>query len=347
MRKQSMLKWWYVQCCRRRLIHMCVQSTMGWKKLRRRFIKFFFFCFIQFKSIVLKIIFFFFLVWKNPCTPTVLRNVEVLQHKNPWDKHSYLICVDVLKYHSMPCSVGTYFNENLNHCVPDGYDPPVCPSRYCENDGECLVDENNLLKCVCKKGFSGDRCEVNIDECLLEGNSACTGGTCVDQINGFYCRCPNGVGLNCRETIQDPCTAEHIALDKNFFELPTPQRNVYLQCTGENTFTVSKCADKLFWHPEERTCTIERPPLRSGVCLTYPCKNGGECREGGPSGFQCVCKDGYTGVTCEQMIDYCLSNPCQNGGRCLSYAGGYTCVCSDKVIDECCCNGNFKNIRKK
>ena len=61
----------------------------------------------------------------------------MLQFKDPWDRNSYLICTDISIYHNMPCSVGTYFNEKLRHCVPEGYDPPSCPDQHCKNDADC------------------------------------------------------------------------------------------------------------------------------------------------------------------------------------------------------------------
>jgi hypothetical protein len=280
-------------------------------------------------------------VWQNPCTEEVLRRSEVTQFPNPWNRRGFLICIDVNIYHEMACSVGTYFNPNLHHCVPEGYEPPVCTANYCFNDGECLLDQYNVLKCLCKKGFNGDRCENNINECEIEGgNQACQGGTCVDQVNGFYCQCANGqIGVNCQSTIANPCTEATYEAGNNFYEVPSSKQNVYLQCTGENRFTVSRCAENLYWHSEERTCTVEKPPVKYGSCLSYPCKNAGECQEDGAYGFRCVCKTGYTGKTCEHMIDYCESGPCQNGGKCLPYAGGYTCLCEDKVVDDCCCHG--------
>ena len=256
----------------------------------------------------------------------------------------------------MPCSVGTHFNQNLNHCVPLGFDISSCPLDYCANGAECIVDGYSALKCVCKKGFTGDRCEENIDECQLGGNQACAGGQCYDQINGYYCQCSNGIGLNCAQTIANPCTAQNIQSGFNYFEVPSNEQNTYLHCTGELTFAVIKCANNLFWHQEEKTCTIERPALRSGACSNSPCRNGGSCQEidslslssgygGGALGqsasVSCLCKNGYTGQFCEEIIDLCLSDPCKNGGRCLSYAGGYTCVCPDKIIDDCCCNGKL------
>jgi len=238
----------------------------------------------------------------------------------------------------MPCSVGTHFNQNLNHCVPLGFDISSCPLDYCANGAECIVDGYSALKCVCKKGFTGDRCEENIDECQLGGNQACAGGQCYDQINGYYCQCSNGIGLNCAQTIANPCTAQNIQSGFNYFEVPSNEQNTYLHCTGELTFAVIKCANNLFWHQEEKTCTIERPALRSGACSNSPCRIHTHLQSASVS---CLCKNGYTGQFCEEIIDLCLSDPCKNGGRCLSYAGGYTCVCPDKIIDDCCCNGEL------
>lgn len=150
--------------------------------------------------------------------------------------------------------------------------------------------------------------------------------------------CPSGVGLDCRNTIDNPCTAENIEMDLVYWTLPGSDTN-YLHCTSEGLWSVHKCADGLFWNQEERTCTVNRPLPITGVCQTYPCKNAAHCLDLGSNNFKCVCKEGYTGDFCEDLIDSCSSNPCMNGGRCLSYPGGYTCVCPDKIIDECCCNG--------
>jgi len=90
-------------------------------------------------------------IWENPCTEEVLRSNQILQFKDAWDRNSYLICTDLNIYHTMPCSTGTYFNEKLRHCVPEGYDPPSCPDQHCKNDADCIIDEGNNLRCVCKK----------------------------------------------------------------------------------------------------------------------------------------------------------------------------------------------------
>lgn len=279
------------------------------------------------------------MVWKNPCTEESLKNTEITQFKDPWNERNYIICTDISIYHSMPCTTGTHFNELYGHCVRVGYEPVVCPRNYCKNDAECLIDEDEKFQCVCKPGFTGEFCEKNINECAVGGgNEACAGGKCVDQFNGFFCECSNGIGLNCVQTIPNPCTLEAISSGREFFEIPTNEGNTYLQCTSESNFVVSKCSESLYWHQEMKACVLEKPMAKIGACLNYPCENGGECQANGTD-FTCLCREGFTGKVCETMVNSCESNPCQNGGKCLPFAGGYTCSCPDKIIDECCCHG--------
>lgn len=280
-------------------------------------------------------------VWQNPCTEENLRASLVLQYPDPWNPNNYILCTDINIYNTLSCGAGTVFNELYGHCMHKGGRALICPLNYCKNDAECTVEGNDQFTCTCKLGFTGERCEENINECLSAGgNEACAGGLCVDQLDGFYCKCPGGrVGLNCQETIMNPCTISSIEAGRDFFVMPEETGRTFLQCTSENNFVFSRCGEGLFWHQEHKSCSHERPMLKSGKCLEYPCNNGGECKNLNDTEFECTCKLGFTGEFCETMIDSCASNPCQNGGRCLSFAGGYTCACPDKIIDECCCHG--------
>ena len=139
--------------------------------------------------------------------------------------------------------------------------------------------------------------------------------------------------------IKNPCTLDNFAKDSYFFEIPSVNGDVWLQCIGEMQFVVSRCAEHLFWNSELQTCTIEKPVAKSGVCRNLPCKNGGDCQDLGNSQFQCLCRDGFSGDLCENTVDQCVTNPCANGGRCLSWPGGFTCVCQNKIIDETCTSG--------
>ena len=45
-------------------------------------------------------------------------------------------------------------------------------------------------------GFDGDRCEINIDECLT--NTCPPGSTCIDGVHSFTCKCePGKIGAEC------------------------------------------------------------------------------------------------------------------------------------------------------
>ena len=45
--------------------------------------------------------------------------------------------------------------------------------------------------------------------------------------------------------------------------------------------------------------------------------------------FECECRDGYEGDSCESNIDDCVEHQCGNGGECLDDVAGYSCQCPD------------------
>uniref|UniRef100_A0A8D3CGA7 Versican core protein n=1 Tax=Scophthalmus maximus TaxID=52904 RepID=A0A8D3CGA7_SCOMX len=72
-----------------------------------------------------------------------------------------------------------------------------CTGDICLNGGSCLKI-GSLYTCSCAPGYSGDRCEKDIDEC--QSNPCRNGGTCVDGLASFTCVClPSYSGLHCEE----------------------------------------------------------------------------------------------------------------------------------------------------
>ncbi|KAH7986401.1 hypothetical protein HPB52_024993 [Rhipicephalus sanguineus] len=62
-------------------------------------------------------------------------------------------------------------------------------------------------------------------------------------------------------------------------------------------------------------------------CEKNPCQNHGICRERGPKAddFECFCKAGYSGRTCENQDDFCQKiNPCHNNAECVGLANSYS-----------------------
>ncbi len=62
-------------------------------------------------------------------------------------------------------------------------------------DGLCVV-LGGVRMCSCRAGFTGQRCEININDCA--NNPCANGGTCYDRINDYVCSCTPGYeGRNC------------------------------------------------------------------------------------------------------------------------------------------------------
>lgn len=89
------------------------------------------------------------------------------------------------------------------HCELE-YD--VCLAmKPCYNNGTCHTNPNNKYEyqCKCLKGFLGDHCEINKDDCI--DNKCPSTMICVDLVNNYACRCPPGLtGDNCSLDL-DPC----------------------------------------------------------------------------------------------------------------------------------------------
>jgi len=77
----------------------------------------------------------------------------------------------------------------------------VCTESSCLHGGLC-VPLGHGVQCFCPAGFSGKRCEVDIDECASQ--PCFNGGSCIDLPQGYRCQCKNGFsGINCQEEKSD------------------------------------------------------------------------------------------------------------------------------------------------
>uniref|UniRef100_A0A672G1S5 Versican a n=1 Tax=Salarias fasciatus TaxID=181472 RepID=A0A672G1S5_SALFA len=72
-----------------------------------------------------------------------------------------------------------------------------CTENICQNGGSCYKS-GSVYSCNCAPGYTGHRCETDIDEC--QSNPCRNGGTCVDGLASFKCVClPSYSGLYCEE----------------------------------------------------------------------------------------------------------------------------------------------------
>lgn len=96
-------------------------------------------------------------------------------------------------------------------------------------------------------------------------------------------------------------------------------------------------------------CPALAPPT---PCSSYPCLNGGTCRDqpdlldvdgDGSEGYACTCHVRFGGRRCELDAEPCASQPCLHGGSCAPdpVAGGYRCACAVGLAGERCERGRW------
>ncbi|CAG5861826.1 unnamed protein product [Menidia menidia] len=218
----------------------------------------------------------------------------------------------------------------------------VCPHlRPCLNGGQCIDDcitGNPSFTCSCLAGFTGRRCQIDVDECA--SNPCQNEGTCKDQINSFTCECrPGYTGIHCETDIDEcedrPClnNASCVQGTGSFTCVCVPGYTGVLcetdinECESQPCLNGGKCIDLV----ANFTCVC--PASFTGTlceraeCL---CQNGGVCGING----SCECPSGYTGIHCQLEVTQtpCSNNrPCPDGSPCLEYGGTYLCTCQTGI----------------
>ncbi|XP_076009719.1 sushi, nidogen and EGF-like domain-containing protein 1 [Genypterus blacodes] len=237
----------------------------------------------------------------------------------------------------------------------------VCPHlRPCLNGGQCIDDcitGNPSFTCSCLAGFTGRRCQINVNECA---SLPCqNGGTCTDQINSFTCQCPPGyTGTQCETDIDEckdgPCLNNGLCVQgvDSFTCVCEPGYTGVLcetdinECESQPCLNGGSCVDQVTNFtcicPATFTGTLCETELmefqlnsteaenQTEECL---CQNGGVCVD---SNGTCECPTGYTGLYCQFEVTQtpCSnSRPCPDGGPCLEYGGTYLCTCQSSAAE--------------
>eukprot|EP01052_Picozoa_sp_SAG31_P001136 SAG31_NODE_37_length_31616_cov_38.688359_10_plen_1872_part_00 len=237
--------------------------------------------------------------------------------------------------HTCSCLIGwTNLNSTLSHTcidVDECESAPCMHQSVCEESG-CVSGHVcapsialSSFSCRCLPGYAGDRCEIDVDECV--SNPCMNGGECVESATGnqsnpdeYSCNCLGGFSGNQCDVDNDecesnPCTNGGSCSDSNdevhvVAAVLAIHRYGY-HCACIDGFSSTNCDDNV------------------DDCSSNPCLNDGICADL-IDDFECLCGDsGYEGRICENDIDECASAPChpRNTIRCEEALASYSCLC--------------------
>ncbi|KAG1659006.1 Sushi, von Willebrand factor type A, EGF and pentraxin domain-containing protein 1 [Nymphon striatum] len=93
-------------------------------------------------------------------------------------------------------------NTGLRSISRSQYIKPISGGciNQCRADSKCCKDGINSHSCVCPLGFAGNKCEINIDDCIK--NNCKNDATCTDLLNNYKCNCKPGFsGIKCEKEL--------------------------------------------------------------------------------------------------------------------------------------------------
>ena len=135
---------------------------------------------------------------------------------------------------------------------------PFCRKSPCQNGATCLVDILAGYICQCPPGYSGNKCEIQVDECA--SNPCQNSGSCSDLINNYACKCANGFyGKNCEISCPTSDPKYYIVDGVCLYYEPT---DLSFDDAIQNCHTKFQATGRLF---EPKTVAINRKAHKTGL----------------------------------------------------------------------------------
>uniref|UniRef100_A0AAQ6AQA8 Neural EGFL like 2 n=1 Tax=Amphiprion ocellaris TaxID=80972 RepID=A0AAQ6AQA8_AMPOC len=219
------------------------------------------------------------------------------------------LCFNMVGGHSCSCKPGYTGNGTVCKAMCDG---------LCQNGGTCVSPNN----CVCQQGFTGKRCETDIDECV-DGFVECDSkSTCVNLPGWYHCECRDGyhdnglfsangescVDINECKTGRNTCANDTVCFNlEGGYDCRCPHGH---NCTGDCIHDNKVKHSGQIW------------VLDSDRCSVCSCQAGQVmCRR-----MVCDCDNPNADLFCCPECDPRLSSQCLHQNGLLTYGSGDTWV---------------------
>uniref|UniRef100_A0A673Y3Q1 Neural EGFL like 2 n=1 Tax=Salmo trutta TaxID=8032 RepID=A0A673Y3Q1_SALTR len=219
------------------------------------------------------------------------------------------LCFNTVGGHSCSCKPGYTGNGTICKAMCDG---------LCQNGGTCISPNN----CICQLGFTGKRCETDIDECFHGFVECDDKAICVNLPGWYHCECRDGyhdnglfstngescIDINECKTGRNTCANDTVCFNlEGGYDCRCPHgRN----CTGDCIHDNKVKHNGQIWVLDNDRCS---------VCS---CQTGRVmCRR-----MVCDCENPTADLFCCPECDPRLSSQCLHQNGLLTYGSGDTWV---------------------
>ena len=138
---------------------------------------------------------------ETPSSPLLCAGVRPnIRVAHPIERTRYYMCRDQLNYEIFTCPNGGIYDDPTKTCID------LCEQRKpCLNQGQCIILSNLTLQCVCRRDWTGERCETPVSTCASQPcgpNGDCQMLKASDYPQDYVCKCnkEQSYGRSCQDS---------------------------------------------------------------------------------------------------------------------------------------------------